>query len=143
MTGSGKMEFYDTSVYSGDFDNGDLHGVGQLTWPDGTAYDGCWQRNQMHGQGRFLTRSGDFWEGHFHRNCFLQHSGKWTDLAKEQARLEQMALAEGVVGPNTPVHIVESPDRMHHAIRSCADQNLVPFPSRTPRSMTASPRSTG
>jgi hypothetical protein len=81
----------------------------------------------MHGQGRFLTRSGDFWEGHFHRNCFLQHSGKWIDLAKEQSRLEQMALAEGVVGPNTPVHIVESPDRMHHAIRSCADQNLVPF----------------
>jgi hypothetical protein len=127
MTGSGRMEFYDTSVYSGDFDNGDLHGVGKLTWPDGTTFDGCWLRNQMNGQGRLLTRTGDFWEGHFHRNCFLQHSGKWLDLAKEQARLEQLALAEGVVGPDTPVTIVETPDRMHQAVRACRDANLVPF----------------
>jgi hypothetical protein len=127
MHGSGKLEFYDTSVYNGDFQNGALHGVGQLIWPDGTSYDGCWEKNQMHGQGKFLTKAGEFWEGHFHRNSFLQHSGKWIDLAKEQARLEQMALSEGIVGSETPVYLVPTKDHMLSAIRSCADQNLVPF----------------
>lgn len=124
--GAGRMEFYDTSVYHGDFQDGMLHGVGKLTWPDGTSYDGVWCRNQMHGLGRFISRNGDFWEGHFHRNCFLQHSGKWINLAREQARSEQMALMEGDVA-QSPVQIVTTPDELHRAMREAADDNLVPF----------------
>jgi hypothetical protein len=127
MHGAGRLEFYDTSVYNGDFHHGALHGVGELSWPDGTSYDGCWEKNQMNGQGKFLTKAGEFWEGHFHRNCILQHSGKWIDLAKEQARLEQMALSEGVVGADTPVFLAPTKEHMMNAIQSCADQNLVPF----------------
>jgi hypothetical protein len=127
MRGSGRMEFYDNSLYIGDFEIGNLHGVGKFTWPDGSSYDGCWEMNQMHGQGRYLAATGEFLEGHFHRNCFLQNSGKWIDLAKEQARIEQLALAEGAVGPETPVHLVSNAKSMHDAIRSCTAANLVPF----------------
>ena len=43
-----------------------------------------------------------------------------------QARLEQMALSEGVVGSETPVFLAPTKQHLLDAIRACADQNLVP-----------------
>ena len=42
----------DGSVYTGDIENGKLHGNGTLVWPNGDALNGTFVDGQIAGQGR-------------------------------------------------------------------------------------------
>jgi hypothetical protein len=51
-------------VYSGQFKQGECHGLGRITFPNGEAYVGQWLHNMRHGQG---TNNGD-----------VDYSGEWV-----------------------------------------------------------------
>ena len=38
--GKGKETGPDSSIFEGDFENGNKHGKGTYKWPDGTCYEG-------------------------------------------------------------------------------------------------------
>jgi len=69
--------------YYGEFSEGKRDGHGLYMWADRTTYSGDWLQGDMHGIGTFTFPDGTFYTGEFYYGSF-QGQGKkeWTDGAK-------------------------------------------------------------
>lgn len=57
-----------SSVYEGEFENGEIEGVGLRRWANGDSYSGQFHRGEMHGEGVFLSHTGDKYDGQWRAN---------------------------------------------------------------------------
>jgi hypothetical protein len=61
--GYGIRVFPDSTLYAGDFLQGNRDGVGMLRWSNGHSYYGQWLNDTAHGRGRYLFPNGDTYTG--------------------------------------------------------------------------------
>lgn len=54
---------YDNGVYSGDFENGDMHGYGTFIYSNGDTYSGSWRYGEKSGQGKYVYADGSVYDG--------------------------------------------------------------------------------
>lgn len=59
---------YANGVYSGEFQDGDRHGVGTFRYANGEEYRGSWSCGEKTGQGKYLYANGDFYDGEWRRD---------------------------------------------------------------------------
>ncbi|CAA0104636.1 Uncharacterised protein [Halioglobus japonicus] len=70
----------DGAIYTGDIQNGLLHGEGTLRWPEGSFYEGAFKDGLLHGQGEYVDVSGNRYVGQFIEGQF---SGRGTIQLKD------------------------------------------------------------
>ncbi|XP_014610965.1 PREDICTED: alsin [Polistes canadensis] len=63
--GSGKLEWSDGRVYTGQFHKGIICGSGKMEIPTQGTYEGQWKDNQQNGFGTMKYVNGDIYEGYF------------------------------------------------------------------------------
>lgn len=61
--GQGTVKFPNKSMYTGEWEDGEMHGRGKFEWEDGSSYDGDYKNHKKHGNGRFVFASGNYYEG--------------------------------------------------------------------------------
>lgn len=66
--GYGKKRYKSGAVYSGQFNNGQIHGDGKVVYSDGSSYHGQWSQNLREGKGKMKFKNGDLYKGQFKRN---------------------------------------------------------------------------
>jgi len=87
--GLGKKS-YESSTYSGYWENSKKSGFGIYTWQDGTIYDGHWKEDKYHGKGRKKWQNGDEYDGEWKEDkkhgygiyrwsTGDQYSGEWEE----------------------------------------------------------------
>ena len=55
MVASGLGKMYGTwGYYSGEIENGQIHGFGRMIWPTGALYQGNWVEGKLNGSGRWV-----------------------------------------------------------------------------------------
>jgi hypothetical protein len=88
--GYGTFIFEDGSRYTGEFQDGYIHGLGIFEAPDGEKYTGNWIRQKRWGKGRRLYANGDLYVGDFKEDKIFgfgemwfhdggYYRGKWED----------------------------------------------------------------
>ena len=70
-------ECADGTVYTGEWQDGKMHGRGTLTFPNGEKYTGQWVRGGKHGEGRYVFPNGEKYEGQW-RNGMMHGRGVYT-----------------------------------------------------------------
>lgn len=60
-----EVKLPDSSVYSGNCDNGLFNGYGTLTWRSGAIYEGSFKDGLINGKGKFTHPEGWYREGDF------------------------------------------------------------------------------
>ncbi len=68
QNGYGEAVFPSGAKYTGEFQNGRVHGLGTMYFPEGHRYSGYWKNQYREGQGRFTFASGDEYLGAFLHN---------------------------------------------------------------------------
>jgi len=69
--------------YSGQFANGQKHGLGTYRWPDGCVYQGRWVHNVIEGEGMYLAEDGRCFKGQWKGSLihglgqYLWPGGRW------------------------------------------------------------------
>lgn len=66
----GRIRWEDGSTYSGQWQNGKMHGRGVMKWPDGSSYVGEWNSGRRSGFGTYTWKSGS------------KYMGSWKDNRK-------------------------------------------------------------
>ena len=61
-------KYMDRSIYNGDMENNQRHGIGTLSWPDGDVYQGEWKENIQCGWGKNSWSEGSSYTGLFVNN---------------------------------------------------------------------------
>lgn len=64
-------------TYTGDFSQGQRHGVGRIAYPDGSEYTGGWDRDQRHGVGVETKPGVDRYDGSFEAGQ-RSGQGRWV-----------------------------------------------------------------
>lgn len=59
----GRIRWEDGSIYSGQWNNGKMHGRGVMKWPDGSSYAGEWNNGRRSGFGTYTWKSGSKYMG--------------------------------------------------------------------------------
>ncbi|MDE6619651.1 MAG: protein kinase [Lachnospiraceae bacterium] len=79
------MREYDIGVYSGNFENGDMHGYGTIIYSDGDAYSGSWRYGRKSGQGKYVYAGGDIYDGEWSidkengQGKYIYANGDWYE----------------------------------------------------------------
>ena len=60
--------YFNGSVYSGEWKNGNKHGEGTITWANGDTYTGEWKDGNQHGQGTYIWADGETYTGDYINN---------------------------------------------------------------------------
>lgn len=66
--GYGKKRYKSGAVYSGQFNDGQIHGEGKVVYSDGSSYHGQWNKNLRDGKGKMKFKNGDLYKGQFRKN---------------------------------------------------------------------------
>ena len=109
----GVYEFARGDVYTGEFENGWIHGHGTYALVDGTIlYTGQWEKAKKHGIGEFRLSDGSIYRGSFKANKFnglgLQrlpdnalYQGNYENNQRVGLQLISYAAATGDTAGNT------------------------------------------
>jgi hypothetical protein len=53
------MLFVGIGTYKGNFSGGNIDGLGKFEYFDGSIYEGNWKENKKHGRGKFIETNGE------------------------------------------------------------------------------------
>ena len=82
QNGRGVYVFVSGAVYTGEFKNGEIHGVGVCHYADGSQYKGEWVHRQPHGQGTLIFADGRQRSGFWQNGQAIDNTS--TSLVKSQ-----------------------------------------------------------
>ena len=106
-TGRGRMEYFNKSVYDGEWKDGLWHGYGALiTGSDGDKYEGQWIKGKRVGLGQHLDSDGNQYGGKWKDDCrdgngsFTHHSGWTVDCQWEKDRCIECNSISGLTVAN-------------------------------------------
>lgn len=84
QNGTGTYILPDGSVYVGDFNQGEIHGVGVCYYRDGSRYQGEWAHRLPHGKGTRYFPNGQKRTGNWQRGLAIGPNGSFESLAKQE-----------------------------------------------------------
>lgn len=61
----GTMTWSNGTVYTGYFENNEIHGLGTIKWPNNSKYEGMFENGKIHGFGSYTDNKGNIYEKEF------------------------------------------------------------------------------
>ena len=84
QNGSGTYILPDGSVYVGEFEQGEIHGVGVCYYRDGSRYQGEWAHRLPHGKGTRYFPNGQKRTGNWRRGLAIGPDGHYESIASQE-----------------------------------------------------------
>lgn len=99
QNGRGVYVFRSGAVYTGDFQEGEIHGSGLCHFSDGSEYRGQWRRRQPHGQGTMTYADGSQRTGYWERGQPVDGDGRIAGayLARQKAEAVNTDVQAGCI----------------------------------------------
>lgn len=84
QNGTGTFVLADGSVYVGEFQKGEIHGVGVCRYQDGSRYQGEWAHRLPHGKGTRYLPNGQKRTGNWKRGLAIGPDGRFESLSSQE-----------------------------------------------------------